>query len=859
MTPFEQTLQYVAREIHFMSKDSSGGYNNAIYANKVIEDICGLKNVATKVVCSMEPASEVYKFTSGYKGRMLLLFFNVSLHDTRMALAELIVEYEMIRMSYDKKSVKAAEYLIKLYRKTVKKVLKLLTNARSKKKYKKMYKSLEDFVDADIDDIEFDEDNSYDDSEDMEEDFDDMPSLKSPKGHKRSNTFLNKLGFDPKTPEEVKDAMIQIEEGLGRPLTDDEIEAIFFEDDELDEDEDGFEDDDDEPVVTEKMIETAVEKVLAKMLGGKAVLEPEETEHFETMEEFLERTAPKKETEGTSDTNPYPDVEVGSGENDVKDESGGVEIIPDPIPTDEVSTEELIKYHNIRESKYAGLNRTPDVIKCRPVQVVDTTPDPVKAERVNKDIHAALDGIRAYNKKAESNTEDHAEEKPVEEEVVETPVKEEELTSAVESETVDMADMNVEVGSVVDDEEEDTGVEIPLAPVRTIEKTEDEESSVTALYEVPLDPKILDPLFRQYNVKVQEIFDKSPSQDGIGCTVCDSIINLEPSTSLDYFITINARLRYIGNFDCFDEKPIIHVLNELRSEIAELLHMTKDKIWIDYQGYFGDEPFDEDLTDLLKNEAAGFNGVTLSREYVLDMYNMAALYIAHIYNKYAFHAAIGIINDPRNQKITYVLTNVGNAKRISDLNNVMGKYDTEMQNTLNTLLDANITLTTMLSLSLNTDFRGFYLDQVKLATPLVQQEVYENNFIDNLHKEVEESIKDEAEYFPYVDDKGDVRPKLTGQYYSTDISHNGYQHLSVETIHSYTTDIAFEKPTDHNDLVDEISVCAEYCGRELERLRALTSNVSVVTKVVYEGISKKEENSETSEKKEAEVKPVVAG
>ena len=858
MTPFEQTLQYVAREIHFMAKDSSGGYNNAIYANKVIEDVCGLKNVATKVVCSMEPASEVYKFTSGYKGRMLLLFFNVSLHDTRLALAELVVEYEMIRMSYDKKSVKAAEYLIKLYRKTIKKVLKLLTNARSKKKYKKMYKSLEDFVDTDIDDIELDEDNRYDDAEDMEEDFDDMISSKSPKGRKRSNAFLNKLGFDPKTPEEVKDAMIQIEEGLGRPLTDDEIEAIFFEDDELDEDEDEFEDDEDESVVTEKMIESVVEKVLTKMLGGKAVPETEETEHFETMEEFLERTTPKKEPEGTNDINPYPVVEVGSAEDDMEEDSG-VEIIPNPIPIDEVSTEELIRYHNSRESKYAGLNRTPDVIKCRPVQVVDVTPDPVKAEKVNKGICEALDGIRAYNKKVESNTEEPEEENPVEEEVTETPVKEEEPTSAVEPITVNMADMNVEVGSGEDDEKEDTGVEIPLAPVRTIEKTEDEESSVNAIYEVPLDPKILDPLFRQYNMKVQEIFDKSPSQDGIGCTVCDSIINLEPSTSLDYFITINARLRYVGNFDCFDEKPILHVLNELRSEIGDLLYMTEDKIWIDYQGYFGDEPFDKDLTDLLKNEAAGFNGVTLSREYVLDMYNMAALYIAHIYNKYAFHAAIGIVNDPRNQKITYVLTNVGNAKRISDLNKDMGKYDTEMQNTLNALLDTNITLTTVLSLSLNTDFRGFYLDQVKLATPLVQQEVYENDFIDNLHKEVEENIKDEAEYFPYVDDKGDVRPKLTGQYYSTDISHNGYQHLSVETIHSYTTDIAFEKPTDHNDLVDEISVYAEYSGRELERLRALTSNVSVVTKVVYEGISKKEENAEVSEKKEAEVKPVVAG
>lgn len=862
MTPFEQTLQYITREIHFMSKDSSGGYNNAIYANKVIEDVCGIKNVCTKVVSSVEPESEVYKFTSGYRGRMLMLFFNISLHDTRMALAELVVEYELIRMSYDKKSVKAAEYLIKLYRKTVKKVIKLLANARSKKKYKKMYKNLEDFVDMDINDIELDEPNTYEETDD--EDFD-TSSLKVPKGRKRSNAFLNKLGLDPKTPEEIEDAMFRIEESLGRALTDDEIEAIFFEDDELDdEDEDDLEDDDDEePAVTEKMIESAVEKVLMKMMGQQTPVkeEPkEETEHFETMEEFLARTAPK---DAPAQVNPFPDIEVGNDTDEDVDE--GVE-----IPTDDASTEELIKYHNITESKYSKYRgRKPDVIKCRPVQVDDDVPNPEAVEKVDKGISDALAGIREYNKNCERKKEEPVEEIKVEEEIIETPTVEvdevsepvveeptTEPTPAVETVSVSMFDMNVEVGSDEDDEEEDRGVEIPLRPIMRNEPAEDTSSA--DVHEVPLDPKLLDPLFRNYNMQIQKIFDESHLQDGIGCEVCDSIINLEPSASLDYFITINARLRFEGNFDCFDDKPVLCELNKLRGEVSELLCITEDKIWIDYQGYFGDEPLDDDLTDLLKNEAEGYNGVTLRREYVLDMYNMAAMYIAHIYNKYAFHAAIGIVNDPRTQKITYILTNVGNATKISDLNKVMGKYDLEMQNTLNTLLDANITLKTVLSLSLNTDFRGFYLDQVKLASPLVQQEVYENDFIDNLHKEVEEDIRDEAEYFPYVDDNGDVKPKITNQYYSTDISHNGYQHLSVETIHSYTTDIAFEKPTDHNDLVDEICVCTEYCGRELERLRALTSNVSVVTKVVYQGISKKDE-PKVSEKKEAEVKPVVAG
>lgn len=858
MTPFEQTLQYITREIHFMSKDSSGGYNNAIYANKVIEDVCGIKNVCTKVVSSMDPESEVYKFTSGYRGRMLMLFFNISLHDTRMALAELVVEYELIRMSYDKKSVKAAEYLIKLYRKTVKKVIKLLANARSKKKYKKMYKNLEDFVDMDIDGIELEEPDHYEETD--EGDFD-TSSLKVPKGRKRSNAFLNKLGLDPKTPEEIEDAMFRIEESLGRALSDDEIEAIFFEDDELDE-EDEFDDDDEDPAVTEKMIESAVEKVLMKMMGRQVPLvkeEPEEeTEHFETMEEFLARTAPK---DAPAQINPFPDIEVGNGSDEDENEEG-VE-----IPTDDVSTEELIKYHNITESKYRS--RKPDVIKCRPVQVDIEEPDPEVVEKVDKGISDALASIQEYNKNCESKKEKPVEKIKIVEEVIETPTEEVvkvsepvigeldiEPTPAVESVSVSMFDMNVEVGSDEDDGEEDHGVEIPLRPIKRDEPVED--TSSTDIHEVPLDPKLLDPLFRNYNMQIQKIFDESHLQDGIGCEVCDSIINLEPSASLDYFITINARLRFEGNFDCFDDKPVLCELNKLRTEVSELLCMTEDKIWIDYQGYFGDEPLDDDLTDLLKNEAEGYNGVSLRREYVLDMYNMAAMYIAHIYNKYAFHAAIGIVNDPRTQKITYILTNVGNATKISDLNKVMGKYDLEMQNTLNTLLDANITLTTVLSLSLNTDFRGFYLDQVKLASPLVQQEVYENDFIDNLHKEVEEDIRDEAEYFPYVDDKGDVRPKITNQYYSTDISHNGYQHLSVETIHSYTTDIAFEKPTDHNDLVDEICVCTEYHGRELERLRALTSNVSVVTKVVYQGISKKDE-PKASEKKEDEETPVVAG
>ena len=572
----------------------------------------------------------------------------------------------------------------------------------------------------------------------------------------------------------MHEIIAKIEAGLGRKLTDTEVEAIFMDDDE---DDDFDEDDsDDTPVINGDFVKAIAEEV-AKKIGSptKSVDSDDEESHFETLDEFLEKNPPEVNTE---DSKSIKEVEEDDDEDDPFVDPV-VEIIPEPdksetiVPTDNASVEELIDYHN-------GVKASP-----RPSDSFDALAISVKENESHK--------------KKEEKEDSEA------------------------------------------DGESDT-VGIPAGNVTPAGDTTNNK-------DIPLDPKILDPLFEEYDKRIKKIFDDSIKDDGIGCELHDSIISLSPSESEEHLINIDARLRYTGAFDTFNERPVLNIIYALREEISDLLNIPKDKIWINYENSFGRETLESDFKALLRNKGAGFAGVDLSREYVTGIYNMAALFVAYTYNKFNFRIYAGIVNDPIKQEVKFLTCNVGPCKRIIELNREWRKLTQDMQNTLNANIGSNIKLLMTNILTLD-NFSAFYKKLLQFAYPLVTMEVNDNDFIDGLHKEVEEDILDEAYYFTYPDDEGKLQPKIVEQNYNTEII-NTYNDLNVITEHHYKTDL----PLTNDDIVDlkgEICGFVQYHSRELERLRALTSLVHVTTKVIYDGSNEPlKEEEEVEESKES--------
>ena len=81
MTGMEQGLRYIEMEIRFMVKDQFGNPTYIKYADRVVEDSCGIPSFCTTVLSSKRPLSVILRAARGPRGDIIMRFFNASLHD----------------------------------------------------------------------------------------------------------------------------------------------------------------------------------------------------------------------------------------------------------------------------------------------------------------------------------------------------------------------------------------------------------------------------------------------------------------------------------------------------------------------------------------------------------------------------------------------------------------------------------------------------------------------------------------------------------------------------------------------------------------------------------------------------------
>src|SRR5699024_7661248 len=116
MTQIEQSFLYIERECKFMARDQYGNIANTAFADRVIEDVTGVRNFCSLVLSSNRPLSTISKAVRGPYGDALLLFFNVSFHDSRVEMVLALAEATRVKQGKKKSTKNAYRYLISLYR-----------------------------------------------------------------------------------------------------------------------------------------------------------------------------------------------------------------------------------------------------------------------------------------------------------------------------------------------------------------------------------------------------------------------------------------------------------------------------------------------------------------------------------------------------------------------------------------------------------------------------------------------------------------------------------------------------------------------------------------------------------------------
>lgn len=247
MTGMEQHLRYIEREIRFMVKDQYGNPTYAKYADRVIEDACGIAHFCSTVLSSKRPLTAILRAVRGPKGDIIMRFFNAQLHDTRIEMVMVLAEVAKLR-SYrnDRKARSAHDYFMKLYRKANKRMIRLITGSKSKDSFKSMYRGLRDF--AKMDDFDYDDD---DDDDEIDEYFDNvgdfgdidyaqacLEAYRDGKTPPEIEIVRNTPRLDPnlKGNEEILREIATIEAKLGRHLSDAELDDLLCGDDDDDDD-----------------------------------------------------------------------------------------------------------------------------------------------------------------------------------------------------------------------------------------------------------------------------------------------------------------------------------------------------------------------------------------------------------------------------------------------------------------------------------------------------------------------------------------------------------------------------------------------------------------------------------------------
>ena len=301
MTGMEQTLRYIEREVRFMAKDQFGNATHAKYADRVVQDACGISNFCSTVLASKRPLTAILRAVRGPRGDVIIRFFNVALHDTRVEMVMVLAEAIKLRSRSNRDSRDAHEYLFKLYRKAIKRTVKLITGSKNKESYKSIYRSLRAF--AAMDDYEYDEEDDdeyfdtfseFGDSDYAEECLDIYRSGNIPQIEVRHNPQrMPMINFSDS--DEIIKEIAEIQAKLGRELTDRELDLLICGSDE-----------DDENIApnvpttnstnldSEKMMDMLVDRIYSKVAQKLGITDNEPAN--ESLEDYIQRQSQATQT-----------------------------------------------------------------------------------------------------------------------------------------------------------------------------------------------------------------------------------------------------------------------------------------------------------------------------------------------------------------------------------------------------------------------------------------------------------------------------------------------------------------------------------------------------------------------------------
>lgn len=340
MTGMEQGLRYIEREIRFMVKDQFGNSTYTKYADRVVEDACGIPNFCSTVLSSKKPLTVILKAVRGPRGDVIMRFFNASLHDARIEMVMVLAEAIKLRTYKNRTSRDTHEYLMKLYRRAIKRTIRLITGSKNKESYKSLYRSLRSY--AKMDDLDYDDDDEEDEDDEYfdnlgefgDSDFAEACLDAYRDGKTPSDDSLNlRAGYigqmNLSGNEEILKEIAAIESRIGRHLTDAELDKLLC----GDEDDDSEYSDSNLPQIkSDKVIDDIVDMIyerLAKKLGIPS------DDKNESLDDYIER----QENEQKSEHKLQRAVEIPSTES-------AREISEHSAIPENPSLENLVEMHN---------------------------------------------------------------------------------------------------------------------------------------------------------------------------------------------------------------------------------------------------------------------------------------------------------------------------------------------------------------------------------------------------------------------------------------------------------------------------------------------------------------------------------
>lgn len=588
MTGLEQNLRYIEREIRFMVKDQYGNPTHAKFADRVIEDACGIPNFCSTVLSSKRPLTAILRAVRGPRGDILMRFFNARLHDTRIEMVLVLVDATNCRMHTGREARNSYEYFNKLYRKAMKRMIHMITGSKNKDSFKSMYRGLRDF--AKMDDYDYDED----DDDEIDEYFDNVNDFgDSDYAHACLEAYR-----DGKTPpeihvvdhrksqlkgnEEILEEIAAIEAKLGRHLTDAELDKLLCGDDE---DDDLYHDINATKKSSDDMIDSIVDTIYDRIAErlGLVVKTQVDTSSYESLDEFIDRE--KSKTEVTSANTAIPQTSI---------------ILNAP------TTEALIGMHNrLKNDVPVESVDAPNDTKLSS----DDESDESDADKTNSLPPSSMLG-GSYN----------------EADFIDVGASDE--LDNIDKDEIDVEDIDMEI-------HEQTIVKEVSAPAENNEHLQHQRLVNSIISDCRLASA---DITREFDERIRNYFTK------LDIEVNDIFTSLVPSNGDDKLFTVLVTIRVTGDYEIINMMHINTVILMYLKNIAERFNISEDLFDTEINVVDSDSTFDMDLK-ALNTLNKNFTSQTID-----NIYSALSAVSAYIYKRLNKLIEVRFVNDPRSNE-----------------------------------------------------------------------------------------------------------------------------------------------------------------------------------------------------------------